>query len=97
MTLDPPVLVSVIVCDCVAPTFTLPKPALVGLSASWPGLAAVPVPESARLVALFDALLEMVTVALKVPAALGANLMPKVALCPDARVIGRLGAVKEKY
>lgn len=82
------------------PTTTLPRPRLAGLTASCPEVVVVPevpVPESARLIALFDALLATAAVASKVPAALGANLMLKVALCPAATVTGRVGAVKEKY
>jgi len=96
LTLDPPVLVSVTVCDCLAPTVRPPKFSLAGLSASWPE-AAIPVPESGRFVAVFDASLVMVTVALKIPAALGVNLMLIVVLWSAATVTGRLGAVKEKY
>ena len=97
MTLAPPLLVSVTVCACLAPTITLPKSSLRELSTSWPGVDAVPVPDSASFVAVFDALLAMVSVPLKVPVALGENLMLIVALCPEAMVVGRPGAVKEKY
>ena len=79
------------------PTTTLPKSSLAGLTTSCPEAVVVPVPESVRLSVLLDALLAMVTVALKVPAALGANLMLIVVLCPAATVTGRVGAIKEKY
>ena len=98
LTLDPPVLVSVTVCDCLAPTVTLPKSSVAGLSMSCPG--PVPVPESVRFVAVldatvFDATLVTASVALKAPAALGANLMLIVMFCPAATVIGRLGEIRE--
>jgi hypothetical protein len=97
VTLDPPVLGRVTVWDCWLPTVTLPKVSLPGFSESCPGVdAEVPVPVSVRLVVLV-ALLVMVAVALKFPAALGLNLTLTVVLCPDARVIGRLGEVREKY
>ena len=43
-----------------------------------------------------EALLAIVTVALKDPAAFGVNARLKVALCPVAIVVGKLGAVTEK-
>lgn len=100
LTLDPPVLVSVTVCDCLAPTATLPKSSVAGLSMSCPG--AVPVPESVRFVTVldatvFDAALVTASVALKATAALGVNWMLIVMLCPAATVIGRLGEIREKY
>ena len=97
LRLDPPVLVSVTVCDCLAPSATLPKFSLTGLSVSCPGAVATPVPESGRLTAPLDALLVTVSVPLKVPAAVGENLMLIAVLCPAAIVTGRLGAVKRKY
>jgi hypothetical protein len=57
----------------------------------------VPVPERVRLVTGFDASLLIVTVALKVPLALGVKRMLKVALCPAPIVRGRLGALIAKY
>lgn len=96
LRLDPPVLVSVTVCDSVAPSATLPKFSLTGFSVSCPGAAAIPVPESGRLTAPLDALLVTVSVPLKVPAAVGENLMLIVVLCPAAIVAGRVGAVNEK-
>ena len=56
-----------------------------------------PVPESARLVTASEALLVIVAVALKAPAALGVNWTLRLELWPAARVVGRLGAVSEKY
>lgn len=94
-TLDPPLLVRVTVCDCLAPMVTLPKSSLAGLSMSCP--EDVPVPVSVRFVAGFEASLVMARVALKAPATLGANLMLTVVLCPAATVIGRVGATSVKY
>jgi hypothetical protein len=96
-TLDPPVLVSVTVCDRLAPMLTLPKSSLAGLRVSCPRAVPVPVPESVRFVTVFDALLVMESAALKAPTALGVNWMLIVVLCPAATVIGRLGATREKY
>jgi hypothetical protein len=56
-----------------------------------------PVPERVRVVTGFDASLFIVTVALKVPLALGVNTMLRVVLCPAAIVSGRLGALIAKY
>jgi len=97
LTLELPVLVMVTDCDCLAPTLTLPKSSLAGLSVSVPGTAAVPVPESERFVTVFDASLVMESVPLNAPAALGANLILIVALCPAVTVTGRLGETREKY
>jgi hypothetical protein len=96
-TLDPPLLVSVTICDCLDPTVTLPKSSLAGLSMSCPGDVPVPVPDSVRFVTVFDASLVIESVALKAPTALGMNLMLIVVLCPAAMASGRLGATREKY
>ena len=93
-------LVSVTVCDCWAPTVTLPKPSLAGLVASVPeaGPLEVPVPESRSCEVGLDAsLLVIVTAAVKAPGALGVNLMLIGVVCPAATVIGRLGDIREKY
>ena len=97
-TVDPPVLVRVTVCDCLAPTVTLPNASLAGLSVSCPGFipVAVPVPESVRFVTVFDASLVIETVALKAPTASGVNLRPIAVLCPAGTVTGRVGATREK-
>jgi len=73
-----PLLVSVTVCDCLAPTFTLPKASLAGLVVSWP--SAVPVPTSEMFVIAFDASLVTLTVAVKAPTAFGVNLTLRVTL-----------------
>jgi hypothetical protein len=77
------------------PTVTLPKLSLVGLSASKP--LATPVPVNETVPDASDASLEIVTVALKAPAALGANTRVKGVLCPATIVVGKLGALIEKY
>ena len=97
MTLELPVLVTVTDCDCLAPTFTLPKSSLAGLSVSVPGAVVVPVPDSVISGTVFDASLVMESVALKVPTALGVNLMLIVVLWPAVTVTGRLGETREKY
>jgi hypothetical protein len=97
LTLELPVLVTVTDCDCLAPTLTLPKSSLAGLSVSVPGAVPVPVPESERFVTVFDASLVMESVPLNAPAALGENLILIVALCPAVTVTGRLGETREKY
>jgi hypothetical protein len=51
------------------PTVTVPKFSLAVLGASCP--LSIPLPESERVAELFEALLVMETVPLKVPAALG--------------------------
>ena len=88
-------MVSVMLCDCVLPTVTLPKASLPGFTASCPSL--IPVPDNAMFVIALDASLPIAAVALKFPAALGANARVSDALCPAAIVTGRLGAVSEKY
>ena len=82
--------------DCFAPTVTLPKSSLVGVRLSCPA-ADIPVPDNERLVTESDAVLVMETVALKVPAAFGVKPTVIGVLCPTARLIGRVGAVREKY
>jgi hypothetical protein len=97
-TLDVPVFVSVTVCDCVVPTATSPKALVSGVAESCPPVAAAtPVPESDKFVGALDASLVIATVAVKVPAALGVNLTPRVVLWPAAIVAGRLGDIREKY
>jgi hypothetical protein len=97
VTLEPPILVIVPERVGLLPTVTLPNASLVGLVLSWPWDVVVPVPESVRVVTVFEASLVMVTVALKSPPALGANSMVIGTLCPAPMVTGRLGAVREKY
>ena len=95
LTVEPPLFVSVTVCDCLVPTVMLPNASLVGLRASCP--SATPVPESEMFGTVFEASLVSETVPLKVPAALGVNLRLSVELCPALTVTGRPGAAREKY
>ena len=79
LTLAVPLLVIVTVCDCFAPTATLPKASLAGVSPSRPP-SVVAVPESERFGTAFEAVLVTLAVALKVPPALGVNLTVNEAL-----------------
>ena len=99
LTLDPPELVRVTVCVCCVPTVKVPNTSLLGLRVSCPGSDPLPVPVPARfrVVASFDALLVIVTVALKEPTALGANEMLIEVLCPAATVSGAVVGAREKY
>ena len=74
---------------------TLPNAAVEGFSTNCPEVT--PVPESPRLTDGSDASLVNVAVAPNAPAAFGENITLNEALCPDATVTGRLGAVTEKY
>lgn len=91
----PPVLVMVSDNVPLLPTFTLPKLRLVGFEPSAP--AATPVPDRDAVVDGVEALLVTVSVALKVAAAFGVNVILKVALCPLASVTGNVGEVNAKY
>ena len=96
-TLVPPTFVTVTVSDDLLPTVTLPKSSPAGLSVSWPAEIPVAVPVSEMFMTEFDASLLMESVALKVPAVLGVNMMLIVVLCPAATETGRLGVTKAKY
>lgn len=85
---DPPVFVRICECDWVLPTCTVPKAMLVGFAARAPGVR--PVPESGMLKEELLALLVMAMLPVALPAALGANVAVKDALCPAFRVAGRL-------
>lgn len=78
VTLVPPVLVTVSEIDCWLPTVTLPKAPVDGLLASWP--AAIPAPDNEIVAVESEALLVIVTVAVKDPTALGVNTRLRVAL-----------------
>lgn len=93
--LVPPVLVMVSDNVPLPPTFTLPKLRLVGFEPSAP--AATPVPDRDAVVDGVEASLITVSVALKVAAAFGVNVILKVALCPLASVTGNVGEVNAKY
>ena len=74
------------------------KVALLGFALSCPGVVvmSVPVPLSVTLGSEFEAVVTLI-IALNGPAALGANSMVIVVLCPAATVTGRLGESREKY
>lgn len=78
VTLVPPVLVTVSEIDCWAPTVTLPKASLEGLLASCP--AAIPAPNNEIVAVESEALLEIVTEAVKDPTAFGENARVRVTL-----------------
>jgi hypothetical protein len=78
VTAVPPVLVTVSEIDCWLPTVTLPKASLEGLLASCP--AAIPAPDREIVAVESEALLAIVTVALKDPTAVGVNARLRVAL-----------------
>ena len=81
-----PLAVSVLVRFFVAPTVTLPKLKLAGLTASWPLAAPVPLRETARVgLGAFDV---TVTVPLAEPADLGAKTTVNVRLCPAVSCVG---------
>src|SRR5882724_9488267 len=77
-----PVLLTVNVCDFVAPTDTTPRSALVGLTAMLPGVRPVP------LTLLVDAppLLLKITVPVTLPETAGANAMLTVPVAPAGTV-----------
>ena len=95
LMLAPPLLVRVTDWACCVPTVRVPKDSVTGFTTSCPDPA--PVPDRDRVVTGFDAVLLIVIVPSKVPAALGLNVMLSVALCPAPIAIGRLGVVREKY
>lgn len=86
--LDPPELVSVSGRLLLFPTVMLPKLKLGALADSAPGPAALP--ETAAVSVGFEALLLMERMKLSVPADCGANTMLKGALCPAAKLSGRV-------
>ena len=80
-----PVLVSVAVCELlVEPTFWLPNPMLVGETLALATPAAVPVKDTVWLEAVLLALSLMVSVAVRVPAAVGENVTEMLQFPPIA-------------
>ena len=77
-----------------APTTTLPKPKLAGLTANWP--TAVPLPDKGIGARVFEAFEVTEMFPLALPAAWGAKLTPKVKLWPTSRSNGRLKPVRLK-
>lgn len=94
VTLVPPVLVTVSEADCWLPIVTLPNASVDGVPANCP--AVIPAPDNEIVAVESEALLAIVTVAVKDPAVFGVNARLRVVLCPAAMVAGKLGAVTEK-
>jgi len=92
-TLEESPLVIVTSCDLVAPTTTLPKASLEGLSASCPA----PVPERATIWVPLAASLPTDSVALKAAVAFGVNETFNTVLCPAASATGSVGDASAKY
>ena len=83
-----PLAVSVPDAVPLVPTTTLPTPRVVGLTASCPAAAAVPVPESGIVSVELEALDVMVTLPLALPVDVGANATLKLVLWPAVKVTG---------
>ena len=92
VTLVPPLLVMVSDRDCLFPTVTLPKPRLVGLAPSVPGVT--PLPDNGMVRVGLEALDVIVRLPLALPADDGVNETLKVALCPAVSVTGVVIPVK---
>src|SRR5262245_46568907 len=87
--------VTVTFCVALLPTVTLPKLSEVGLAASVPaGFAPLPLRETT--VGELEALLDNDRLPVTLPAAVGANFTWKVALCPAAKVAGRVTPLRLK-
>ena len=87
VTLELPLFVMATVCELELPALILPKERLVGFAESVT-VAATPVPLSVTLAGELGALLMMLTVPVRFPAALGANSTVKDALPSAAMVAG---------
>ena len=87
VTFDP-VALNVAVKLALCPTTTLPKSKALGLMLSWPGT--VPVPDKEMVSVELEASEVNEIAPLAEPPAVGANVAPKVKLCPAIRVKGRL-------
>lgn len=92
VTDDPPVLVSVSERFVLLPICTLPKPRLLGLGDSVPGVT--PVPESGMLRLGFPPLEVIFTLPLAAPPVVGAKLTVNEVLCPAFNVKGKLSPLK---
>jgi len=88
VTLVPPELVIVSAKVWEVPTWTLPKPRLVGLVVSWPGV--MPVPDRGTFRAGLDAFEVIARLPLAPLPDVGANATLKLALWPAFKVIGKL-------
>jgi len=88
---------TVTVCDELLPTFTDPKLNEVVLTESVPVvLTSAPVPLKATVAVELEALLTSVRLPLTAPEVVGANFTENEALCPAARVSGRVSPLTVK-
>ena len=85
---DPPEFVSFSAKLELLPVVTFPKPRLVGLAVSWPGV--IPVPDSGTFTAELDAFDVMARLPLAVLPDVGAKVTLKLTLWPTLKVIGKL-------
>ena len=91
VTLVPPELVRVSVRGALLPVVTLPKPRLVGVDVSCPGV--MPIPVSGTLSVEFAALEVMAKLPVTPPPAVGENFVLKLTLWPAVSVVGKLKPV----
>jgi len=84
---EPPLLVSVTVCEAVFPRVTLPNERLVGLRLAW--AAPTPMPDRETSMGETGPLLTTDTLPLLLPAEVGVKLTLTLVFCPGARVRGR--------
>ena len=89
-----PVFESITVCVVLNPTTTLPKETLVGAALRRNVAAVVAVPDKATVGAVLEALLVVVKLPEKVPAAAGANLTLRLTDCPAGIEIGKVAPTK---
>lgn len=89
VTLDPPVLVTVSDVLLLLPTCTLPNARLAGLGESVPGVTPVPVKETATLLFVPFEVVAKVTLPLKFPVPVGANVIVVEVDVPALSVSGR--------
>jgi hypothetical protein len=87
VTLEFPVLLRMTLFVLELPAFTLPKLKLAGL-AEMVTVEATPIPLKEIVAGEFGALLETVTVPVRLPAVVGAKTALKVVLAPAAKVAG---------
>ena len=85
---DPPELVRVSVREALLPVATLPKPRLVGVDVSSPGV--MPVPVSGTFSAGFEALDVMAKLPVTLPLTVGENSTLRLRLWPAVSVVGKL-------
>jgi hypothetical protein len=87
-----PPFVSVMVCDCDAPTSTFPKLALAGFAASDPEAK----PDPVSVIVAVGIVPENTMLPFAVPADCGAKVGVKPAVCPGAKVKGKLKPLRLK-